>query len=189
MSYLPGRHFVLNKEKNISTSNFRINEQIRAKEVRLIGADGDNVGVVSIQDALSKANEADLDLVEVAPNAEPPVCRIIDYGKFTYERTKKEKEAKKAQKKIEIKEIRVRPKTTDHHKGFKIRDARRWLEEGKKVKVRVRFRGRERDYPELAMEDLKEIAEELQDVAVVEQEPSFEGRTLLMVLAPNTGKK
>lgn len=138
---------------------------------------------------MDKAFEADLDLVEVAPNANPPVCRIIDYGKFIYERTKKEKEAKKAQKKVEIKEIRMRPKTTDHHKGFKIRDARRWLEEGKKVKVRIRFRGRERDYPELAREDLQEIADELQDIAVVEQAPSFEGRTLLMVLAPNTGKK
>ncbi len=142
-----------------------------------------------IKDALAKAVEADLDLVEVAPNANPPVCRIIDYGKFTYERTKKEKEAKRAQKKVEIKEIRMRPKTTDHHKGFKIRDARKWLEEGKKVKVRIRFRGRERDYPELAREDLQAIADELQDIAVVEQAPSFEGRTLLMVLAPNTGKK
>lgn len=144
---------------------------------------------MSLKEAMDKAFEADLDLVEVAPNANPPVCRIIDYGKFIYERTKKEKEAKKAQKKVEIKEIRMRPKTTDHHKGFKIRDARRWLEEGKKVKVRIRFRGRERDYPELAREDLQEIADELQDIAVVEQAPSFEGRTLLMVLAPNTGKK
>lgn len=130
------------------------------------------------------AEEAGLDLVEVAPNSDPPVCRIVDYSKFTYERTKKEKEARRAQKKVEIKEIRVRPKTTDHHKGFKVRDARRWLLEGKKVKVRVRFRGRERDYPELAMEDLKQIAEELKDVSVIEMAPSFEGRTLLMVLAP-----
>jgi translation initiation factor IF-3 len=144
--------------------------------------------VVSLKEALDVAYEADLDLVEVAPQANPPVVRVIDYGKFLYERTKKEKEARKAQKKIEIKEIRLRPKTTDHHKSFKVRDARRWLEEGKKVKVRVRFRGRERDYPEIAMEDLKEIAEELSDVGVVEQAPSFEGRTLLMVLAPNTGK-
>jgi translation initiation factor IF-3 len=113
---------------------------------------------------------------------------VIDYGKFMYERTKKEKEARKAQKVIEVKEIRLRPKTTEHHRGFKVRDARRWLTEGKKVKVRIRFRGRERDYPELAMEDLKEIAEELKDVAVIEQAPSFEGRTLLMVLAPNAGK-
>jgi translation initiation factor IF-3 len=157
--------------------------------VRLINAEGENVGVVSIDEALQQAYDADMDLVEVAPQADPPVCRVIDYGKFQYERTKKEKEARKAQKVIEVKEIRLRPKTTDHHRGFKVRDARRWLEEGKKVKVRIRFRGRERDYPELAMEDLKEIAEELKDVSVIEQAPSFEGRTLLMVLAPNTGKK
>lgn len=123
----------------------------------------------------------------MAPNAKPPVCRVIDYGKFTYERTKKEREARKAQKKVEVKEIRLRPKTTEHHRGFKVRNARRWLEEGKKVKVRVRFRGRERDYPELALEDLQEIAEELQDVSVIETAPAFEGRTLLMVLAPEGG--
>ncbi len=135
------------------------------------------------------AIEADLDLVEVAPNANPPVCRIINYGKFIYERNKKEKEARRAQKKIEIKEIRMRPKTTDHHRGFKVRDARRWLLEGKKVKVRIRFRGRERDYPEIAMQDLREIATELADVSVIEQAASFEGRTMLMVLSPDTTKK
>lgn len=156
--------------------------------MRLIGADGKNVGVVSFEEAMNLADEADLDLVEVAPNANPPVCRIIDYGKFIYERTKKEKEARKGQKKIEIKEIRLRPKTTAHHRGFKVRAARRWIGEGKKVKVRIRFRGRERDYPEIAMEDLREIAEELEDIAVIEQAPSFEGRTLLMVLAPANTK-
>ena len=145
--------------------------------------------MVSIQEAMQAAFDADMDLVEIAPQADPPVCRVIDYGKFMYERTKKEKEAKKAQKVIEIKEIRLRPKTTDHHRGFKVRDARRWLEEGKKVKVAVRFRGRERDYPEIAIQDLNEIAEELADVSVVEQKPSFEGRMMLMVLAPNKGKK
>lgn len=152
--------------------------------MRLIDASGTNHGVVPLSDALRIAEEAALDLVEVAPNADPPVCRVIDYGKFTYERTKKEREARKAQKKIEIKEIRLRPKTTAHHRGFKVRDARRWLTEGKKVKVRIRFRGRERDYPELALEDLKEIAEELSDISTIEMAPSFEGRTLLMVLAP-----
>lgn len=130
------------------------------------------------------AREAELDLVEVAPNAKPPVARVIDYGKFVYEKTKKDREARRAQKKIEIKEIRLRPKTSEHHRGFKVKNARRWLGEGKKVKVRVRFRGRERDYPELALEDMKEIAEELQDISVIEHAPSFEGRTLLMVLAP-----
>jgi translation initiation factor IF-3 len=166
-----------------------VNDQIRARQVRLINADGENVGVVDLKEAMDAAYNAGMDLVEIAPQADPPVCRVIDYGKFMYERTKKEKEAKKAQKTIEIKEIRMRPKTTDHHKSFKIRDARRWLEEGKKVKVRVRFRGRERDYPEIAVADLHEIATELEDVSVVEQKPSFEGRDMLMVLAPNTGKK
>ena len=139
---------------------------------------------MSREEALGIAEEADLDLVEVSPNAKPPVCRVIDYGKFTYERTKKEREARKAQKKIEIKEIRLRPKTTAHHRGFKVKNARRWLEEGKKVKVRVRFRGRERDYPEIALEDMKEIAEELSDLGEIEQAPAFEGRTMLMVIAP-----
>jgi translation initiation factor IF-3 len=181
--------FLINKEHAISASNYRINERIKAPKVRLIKADGENVGIVPIEEALRQAENADLDLVEVAPNADPPVCRIIDYGKFIYERTKKEKEARKAQKKIEIKEIRLRPKTTEHHRSFKVKDARRWLEEGKKVRVRIRFRGRERDYPEIALEDLKEIADELQDISMIEQQPAFEGRTLLMVLAPDTGKK
>ena len=150
----------------------------------MIGPDGKNVGVVSREEALRIAEEADLDLVEVSPNAKPPVCRVIDYGKFNYERTKKEREARKAQKKIEIKEIRLRPKTTAHHRGFKVKNARRWLGEGKKVKVRVRFRGRERDYPEIALEDMKEIATELGDISEIEQAPAFEGRTMLMVLAP-----
>jgi translation initiation factor IF-3 len=140
--------------------------------------------VVSIQEAKRIANEAELDLVEVAPNASPPVCRVMDVGKFLYERQKKEKEARKQQVKVEIKEIRLRPKTTEHHRSFKVRDARRWLEEGKKVKVRVRFRGREIHYPEIALEDLREIAKALEDVAIVEQAPSREGRTMLMVLAP-----
>jgi translation initiation factor IF-3 len=155
----------------------------------LIDADGENVGVVSTEEALRIAQEADLDLVEVAPNAEPPVCRVMDFGKFLYERTKKEREARKAQVKVEIKEIRLRPKTTDHHRGFKVRDARRWLESGKKVKVRIRFRGREITYPEIALENLREIAEELSDVAVVEQNPSLEGNAMLMVLAPAKAKK
>lgn len=128
--------------------------------------------------------------MEVAPNAEPPVCRIMDFGKFIYERTKKEREARKAQTKIEIKEIRLRPKTNEHHRSFKVRDARRWLQDGMKVRVRIRFRGREIDYLDLALADLKEVAEELSDVATVEQAPALEGRSMLMVLAPAAkGKK
>jgi translation initiation factor IF-3 len=158
-------------------------------EVRLIGPDGGNVGVVSIEDARRVARDAGMDLVEVAPNAEPPVCRVMDYGKFIYERTKKEREARKAQVKVEVKEIRLRPKTNEHHRHFKVRDARRWLEDGMKVKVRIRFRGREITYPEIALSDLKEIAEDLSDIGIVEQPPSMEGRSMLMVIAPAKPKK
>jgi len=148
------------------------------------------VGVVAIDQALRMAREAELDLVEVAAGATPPVCRIMDFGKFLYERTKKEREARKAQTKIEVKEIRLRPKTNDHHRSFKIKDARRWLLEGIKVRVTVRFRGREITYPELALEDLREIAAELADVGSVEQSPMLEGRVMLMVLSPTKpGKK
>jgi translation initiation factor IF-3 len=157
---------------------------IRVPQVRLIGAKGENVGVVPVEDALRMAQEAELDLVEVAPNSDPPVCRIMDFGKFIYERAKKEREAKKAQTKIEVKEIRLRPKTNEHHRDLKVRDARRWLSEGMKVKVRIRFRGREFDYPEIALQDLKEVAQDLSDIALVEQPPALEGRTMLMVLAP-----
>lgn len=150
----------------------------------MIGPDGENVGVVPLEKANEIALNADLDLVEVAPNANPPVCRVMDYGKFLYERTKKEREARKAQTKIEIKEIRLRPKTNEHHRSFKIRDARRWLENGMKVKVTIRFRGREISYPEIALEDLKEIAAELEDLGTVEQMPNMEGRVMTMMLAP-----
>lgn len=157
--------------------------------MRLIGPEGENIGVVTTQEALRVARDAELDLVEVAPNAEPPVCRVMDFGKFIYERAKKEREARKAQTKIEVKEIRLRPKTNEHHRGLKVRDARRWLEAGMKVKVRIRFRGREISYPEIALTDLKEIAEELSEVALIEQAPALEGRTMLMVLAPGKSAK
>lgn len=177
------------EEKDIAASSYRVNNDIRVPEVRLIGPDGDNIGVVSVEEAQRIAREAEMDLVEVAPNAEPPVCRVMDYGKFIYERTKKEREARRSQVKVEVKEIRLRPKTTDHHRHFKVRDARRWLEGGIKVKVRVRFRGREISYPEIALSDLKAIAEDLSDVSVVEQSPSLEGHSMLMVLAPSKAKK
>ena len=160
------------------------NETIRIPEVRLIGPGGENLGVVATREALRIAREAELDLVEVAPNSKPPVCRVMDFGKFLYERTKKEREARKSQTKIEIKEIRLRPKTNEHHRSFKTRDARRWLQDGMKVKVTVRFRGREITYPELALDDLKDIAEELADVASVEQVPNLEGKVMTMLLTP-----
>ena len=140
-----------------------------------------------MRQALQIARDAELDLVEVSPNANPPVCRVIDYGKFIYERAKKEREAKKAQTKIEVKEIRLRPKTNEAHRGFKVDDARRWLLQGHKVRVTIRFRGREMDYPEIALEDLKEIATDLADVASIEVPPQLEGRTMLVVMTPNKG--
>lgn len=155
----------------------------------MITDQNENFGVVPIQKALQLAAERELDLVEVAPNAVPPVCKIMDFGKFQYERAKKEREARKQQKTIEVKEIRLRPKTDDHHRTFKVRDARGWLEEGMKVKVRIRFRGREITYPEIAREMLEQVADELKDIAIVEQAPNMEGRTMLMVLAPAPEKK
>lgn len=173
----------------ISTNEFRVNEGIRTNEVRVIGKDGENIGVIPTRQAIQMAHDADLDLVEVAPNSVPPVCRIMDFGKFLYERTKKEKEARKAQVKIEVKEIRLRPKTNSAHRGFKVDDARRWLLAGMKVRTTIRFRGREITYPEIALEDLREIAQELADVSVIEVAPSFEGRTMFMMLAPNVKAK
>lgn len=177
----------------ISAGDYRINEQIRGiSQVRLIvqSAEGksENLGVVSLREAINIAADRGLDLVEVSPDADPPVCRVMDFSKFLYERSKKEREARKAQKTIEVKEIRLRPKTNDHHLGFKVRDARKWLADGMKVKVRIRFRGREITYPEIAREQLNEIAEELQDIAIVEQAPNMDGKTMLMVLAPSPEK-
>ena len=134
------------------------------------------------REALRIAQEAELELVEISPNAEPPVCKVLNFGKFLYEREKKEREAKKTQAKIEVKEIRLRPKTNVAHRGFKVDDARRWLLQGHKVRVTIRFKGREMDYPEIALEDLKEIAESLSDISSIEQPPMMEGRTMLVVL-------
>ncbi len=172
------------QEKIISAIEFRVNENIRVPEVRLIGPNGENIGVVAIKQALQIARDAEMDLVEVSPTATPPVCRVTDFGKFIYERTKKEREARKSQTKIEIKEIRLRPKTNVAHRDFKVDDARRWLLQGHKVRVTIRFRGREMDYPEIALEDLKEIAELLSDISTIEQAPMMEGRTMLVMLAP-----
>jgi translation initiation factor IF-3 len=143
------------------------------------------LGVVSIMEALRIAQQRQTDLVEVAPQADPPVCRLLNYGKFLYERAKKDREARKSQKQTEIKEIRLRPKTGEHDIAYKLRDARRFLQKGSKVKVRIRFRGREITHAELARELLQRVAQELGDVAVVEQESRMEGTTMLMILAPS----
>jgi translation initiation factor IF-3 len=149
---------------------------------------GEQVGVMPFVKALAMAEEAGMDLVEVSPNANPPVCRLMDFGKFMYTKSKRERQAKKAQVKTEVKEIRLRPKTGDHDIDFKVRDARKWLERGDKVKVRIRFRGREIQHPEVAMEQLDRIAERLNDVGVVEQRAAMEGRSMLMIMGPNKAK-
>ncbi len=148
-----------------------------------------NVGVVSIAQAMQMATDMGLDLVEVAPDATPPVCKILDYGKFLYEQQRKERKAKKNQVVVKVKEIQLKPKTDDHHLGFKVKEARKWLEEGMKVKVRVRFRGREITHSHIGRERLDEIKDLLADVSVVEQMPNLEGRDMLMVLAPIGDKK
>lgn len=140
---------------------------------------------MSTKEALRIAHERDTDLVEVAPNAKPPVCRLMDYGKYLYEAQKRDRDARKSQTKVEVKEIRLRPKTGEHDIGYKLKQARTFLNRGAKVKVRLRFRGREVTHPEVAMNLMNHIAEQLEDVAIIEQRPSKEGMTMLMVLAPN----
>ncbi|HRV91557.1 MAG TPA: translation initiation factor IF-3 [Anaerolineae bacterium] len=162
-----------------------INEQISAAEVRLIDVGGEQLGVMSIKEALRIAQERDTDLVEVAPGANPPVCRLMDYGKYLYEAQKRDRDARKSQTKVEVKEIRLRPKTGEHDIGYKLKQARTFLSRGAKVKVRLRFRGREVTHPEVALDLMTHIAKELEDISIVEQRPSKEGMTMLMVLAPN----
>ena len=144
------------------------------------------IGIVPFRDALEMARERGVDLVEVSPNADPPVCRLMDYGKFLYERAKRDRKARKAQKSVDVKEIRLRPKTGEHDIGFKSRDAERFLQQGYKVKVRVRFRGREITYPEIAREVLTEFAGRLSDVSEIESTPRMEGRSMLMILSPSS---
>ncbi|CAK0743633.1 translation initiation factor IF-3 [uncultured Gammaproteobacteria bacterium] len=162
----------------------RVNREINARSVRLVGADGEMVGVVALRDALVAAEEAGLDLVEVAPNAEPPVCKILDYGKYKYEAQKKANEARKKQKIIEVKEIKLRPNIDDNDYEVKMRGAKRFLEEGDKVKVTMRFRGREMAHQELGLQVLVRVRDELEEQAKVEQMPKLEGRQMVMVLAP-----
>jgi len=164
---------------------FRINNRIRAPQVRLIDDEGGQLGIVQLREALAIAEERGLDLMEVAPNAVPPVCRIVDYGKFRYEQTKKDREARKNQKQAELKEVRLKPKTDDHDLEVKAKQARKFLLAGDKVKFTVRFRGREIFHPDIGREMLEQMAEELRDVATVEQRPLMEGRALSLMLAPS----
>lgn len=160
-----------------------INEQIKDREVRLIGENGEQLGVVAVREALKLAQEADLDLVKIAPTAKPPVCKIIDYGKYKYELIRKEKEAKKKQKTVEIKEIRLSPNIETNDLNTKINAARKFIAKGNKVKITLRFRGREMAHMHSSKHILDELAETLEDVAVVEKAPKVEGRSISMVLA------
>ena len=159
------------------------------REVRVIDEEGQQLGIFPTHEALRLAYERNLDLVEVAPNAAPPVCRLLDYGKFQYERQKKEREARKAQKVIEIKEIRLRPRTGEHDLDTKVRHALAFLEEGSKVKVTVRFRGREITHPEIARDQLAEFVSKVGSAAVVEAQPFLEGKNLFLLLSPNLASK
>ena len=162
----------------------RINDQIRAREVRLIDETGQNVGVVAKFDAIARAEAAGLDLVEVSPDAEPPVCKILDFGKFKYQEQKKAAEARKNQKIVEIKEIKMRPGIDDHDYDVKMKAMRRFFVEGDKVKITLRFRGREMAHTDLGYRLLMKVREETAALAKVEAEPSMEGRQMIMVLAP-----
>jgi translation initiation factor IF-3 len=166
----------------------RLNEDITASEVRLIGADGEQVGIVSIEEALRSAESDSLDLVEIVPNAEPPVCRIMDYGKFVFEQKKQKQEARKKQKQTQIKEIKFRPGTDIGDYNVKLRNLRKFLENGDKCKVTMRFRGREHAHRELGLEMLERVEKDLEDVSQVEQRPMMEGRQMVMVLTPGRKK-
>ena len=162
----------------------RLNQEIRVREVRLIDETGKQLGIYPTREALRVAQERGVDLVEVAPDARPPVCRLLDYSKFMYEQQRKDREARKAQRQVEIKEIRLRPKIAEHDVQTKVNRATDFLNKGSKVRVRVRFRGREITHKDIARELLVRVAKELADVSVVEQRPQMEGYTMLMVLAP-----
>jgi translation initiation factor IF-3 len=166
------------------TPRVGINQNIRAREVRLINPDGEQIGIVPIAEALNTAGEYGLDLVEISPNATPPVCKIMDYGRYKYEQTKKKQEAKKKQSAFQLKEIKVRPKTGEHDLQVKLGHIKKFIGKKDKVKVTVMFRGREITLSRLGNEMLERIAAETAEIAVVEQSPKFEGRTLVMVLSP-----
>lgn len=167
----------------------QINDEIRDKEVRLVDSDGSQLGIVNTKDALRMATERELDLVKIAPTAVPPVCKLMDYGKFRFEQAKKEKEAKKHQRIIEIKEIRLSPGIDIHDFNFKCKNAKKFLQDGDKVKVSIRFRGREMAHTSIGQTQMLKFAEELADVANVERPPKLDGRNMSMFLTPKAPEK
>ncbi len=169
---------------DISRDRVRVNEQIRISPVRLIGDDGEQIGIVSIDEARERAAEKGLDLVEVAPDARPPVVKMMDYGKYKYEAARAAREAKKKQHTIKVKEVKFRPGIEDHDYEFKVGHAKRFLEEGNKVKLTMMFRGRQITHPELGLEVLSRVMQDLEGLGKVESQPNMEGRQMSMVVAP-----
>lgn len=167
----------------------RINERIRTPQIRVVGPEGDALGVMDVRSAISLAREQGLDLVEVAPNADPPVCKIIDYGKFQYEQKKKAHEAKKKQVTVTVKEIKFRPGTDDHDYGYRVKRAREWLLGGDKVRATIWFRGREMAHRDLGAKILARVEQDLEDVADVEQRPKMEGNQMFLIMTPSRAKQ
>jgi translation initiation factor IF-3 len=174
------RSWVISKKED----RHRLNDEIDVREVRLIGADGEQVGIVSVVDALAQAEAGELDLVEISPDSKPPVCRLMDYGKFLFDKKKEKQAAKKKQKQVQVKEVKFRPGTDEGDYKVKLRNLVRFLEEGDRAKVTMRFRGREHAHRELGLEFLKRIEGDLAEYATVEQQPLMEGRQMVMLLAP-----
>lgn len=170
------------ERRYITISDLMINEQIRDREIRLIGQNGEQLGIMSAREAMKLAREAELDLVKIAPKAQPPVCKIIDYGKYRYEMARKDKEARKKQKTIEIKEVRLSPNIDTNDLNTKVNQARKFISKGNKVKVTLRFRGRELAHVNSSKVILDEFAEKLADIAVIEKSAKFEGRSMIMFL-------
>ncbi|PNU19539.1 translation initiation factor IF-3 [Geothermobacter hydrogeniphilus] len=172
------------RDNGPSKDTTRINDQIRAREVRVVLEDGEQLGVLDIRAALEAAADRGLDLVEVSPNSNPPVCRVMDYGKFKYQASKKAAEAKKKTARVELKEVKLRPKTEEHDYNFKVKNARRFLEAGNKVKVTIMFRGREVTHPEFGRRLLERVSQDVKDLGQVEMMPRMAGRFMSMVIAP-----
>jgi len=173
-------------KKKTKAETVHVNHRIRAPQVRVIDADGSQIGILPIREALEKAYEKDLDLVEVSPNAKPPVCRILDYGKYKYEQAKKAKSAKRKQHTVQLKEMRYRPKIEEHDYQFKTRHVKEFLIQGYKVKVYVEFRGREMAHVEFGKKIMERLQEDLAEIAIVEQKAKMEGRNLIMIVMPKT---
>lgn len=181
--------FCIFKEVDNISKDFRINEEIRVREVRLVDSEGNQLGIMPTREALRLAEEKQLDLVEIAPQARPPVCKLMDFGKYKYEQNKREKEAKKKQKIINIKEIKLRPNIEDHDFQIKAKNAARFLKDGDKVKATIMFRGREIVHTQLGMQLLQRLAEELKDLCNVERQPKLEGKNMIMILSPKADLK